>query len=365
MNVQPENSRHRSSTLSQLPEDKRFYFEARVIIKDLFAPSSKLYWIDFTISVISAYAFASIYLALPMTNVIAWICLPVAAILIYRASMFIHEIVHMPSGTMNAFKLYWNIVAGIPMMVPSFTYDSHVHHHSSRHYGTEQDGEYLPLGHGSVFGILLFLMQIVFQPILVFLRYLIGTPISFLHPKLRHWFYTHATSLVINFKYEKEVTADTFKRSNTILELACCFRVWLMIMLIVFGIFPEVRLPKMLLLSIVVLTMNHVRTLVAHRYRSDGGKISHLDQFLDSTNITGSWWTEVLCPCGLRYHALHHLFPGIPYHNLGIAHRRLVAQLPPESPYHETVYSGFTPVLRELLQNVRQNPGLLGHHHHH
>ncbi len=364
MNVQPKNSHHRSSAVSQLSEDKRFYSEARVIVKDLFRPSAKLYWIDLTMSVLFAYVFASIYLALPMTNVIAWICFPVAAISIYRAAIFIHEIVHLPNGTMNAFKLYWNIVAGIPMLVPSFTYDSHLHHHSSRHYGTVQDGEYLPLGHGSMFGILLFMMQVLFQPILVFLRYLIGTPISFLHPKLRQWFYTHATSLVINFKYEKEVAADTFKRSNTNFELACSFLVWSMIVLIVVGIIPEVYLLKILLLAVVVLTMNHVRTLVAHRYRSDGGTISHLDQFLDSTNITGSWWTEFLCPCGLRYHALHHLFPGIPYHNLGIAHRRLIAQLPPQSPYHETVYSGFTPVLRELLQNVRQNPGLLGHHHH-
>jgi len=28
-------------------------------------------------------------------------------------------------------------------------------------------------------------------------------------------------------------------------------------------------------------------------------------------------------PVGLRYHALHHYFPGIPYHNLGFAYQRL------------------------------------------
>jgi fatty acid desaturase len=39
-------------------------------------------------------------------------------------------------------------------------------------------------------------------------------------------------------------------------------------------------------------------------------------------------------PVGLRYHALHHLFPFLPYHNLGKAHARLVAQLPAACPYH-------------------------------
>ena len=365
MNKPPEQARLRNSSATHLEDERRFYSEARSIVKDLFKPKTSLYWIDFTLSVVSAYVISSFFLALPITSPVAWVCLFFGAVLIYRSSMFIHEIVHMPRESMNAFRWYWNIVAGVPMMVPSFTYESHVHHHSSRHYGTEEDGEYLPLGHGTIFGILLFLTQIFFQPLLVFARYLIGTPISFLHPKLRKWFYTHATSLVINVRYQKEIKDDTFKRSNTILEILCSVRAWMMILLVLAGVTTVDRLPKMLLIAITVLALNHIRTLVAHRYRSDGGRISHLAQFLDSTNITGNWLTELICPCGLRYHALHHLFPGIPYHNLGEAHRRLMTQLPSDSPYHETVYPNFRSVLKELIQNVRQNPGLLSHHHHH
>jgi fatty acid desaturase len=43
---------------------------------------------------------------------------------------------------------------------------------------------------------------------------------------------------------------------------------------------------------------------------------------------------------GLRYHALHHLLPSVPYHNLGIAHRRLAAVLDPASPYFKANYTG-------------------------
>ena len=33
----------------------------------------------------------------------------------------------------------------------------------------------------------------------------------------------------------------------------------------------------------------------------------------------------LIAPVGLRYHALHHWIPSLPYHNLGRAHRLLIA----------------------------------------
>jgi fatty acid desaturase len=107
------------------------------------------------------------------------------------------------------------------------------------------------------------------------------------------------------------------------------------------------------LIAISILAMNHFRTLAAHRYQSDGDAMSFADQFFDSTIITGGpVLTELLCPLGLRYHALHHLFPTLPYHNLGIAHRRLMRQLPADSPYRSIVYPSVWSVLRELFQSL-------------
>lgn len=241
------------------------------------------------------------------------------------------------------------------MMVPSFSYVSHLHHHSSRHYGTEHDGEYLPLAHGSLKDIVIFLTQVFSQPILVFLRYAIGTPLSFLHPALRRWTLTHASSLVINFQYQKQLKSNGQSASDTFWELLTCFRTWVMLTLVLAGVMPAVRLPKIFMLAVFALTLNHLRTLAAHRYASDGETISHLDQFLDSTNVTGNWLTELLCPLGLRYHALHHLFPRIPYHNLGIAHRRLTSQLAPDSVYHDATYPSITSAIKDLLKNVREH----------
>ena len=267
--------------------------------------------------------------------------------------MFIHETVHSPTVKLKVFRRFWNFYARVPMMVPTSTHLSHIHHHNSNHYGTDHDGEYLPFANGTFWEIGSYLCQIVFQPVLVFTRYLLWTPLSFLHPNLRNWTLANASSLVINFKYQNLAKPDSQSAEDTFWELFTCFRAWVMLGLVFFGVMPWVRLPKLLLLAMAVLTINHIRTLVAHRYRSDGERVSHLEQFQDSTNITGGWMTELWCPLGLRYHALHHLFPGIPYHNLGTAHRRLVARLPKGSIYHQSIYANFGEVFYELLAEIR------------
>ena len=85
------------------------------------------------------------------------------------------------------------------------------------------------------------------------------------------------------------------------------------------------------LVSAVASFINTVRTLGAHRYASDGTPLDRDGQLGDSIDTPGAFWTELWAPVGLRYHALHHYFPGIPYHNLNNAYRRLIRGLPPDS----------------------------------
>ncbi len=345
----------REAASTEIKRQREFYQAAREICSDLFSVRPSVYWVDFLASVVTAYVLVSVYLAMPLSSPIAWFCFAVGGVLIYRSSMFIHEIVHLPSNEMKFFRRFWNFFAGVPLMVPSFTYESHLHHHSSRHYGTENDGEYLPLASGTILGVVAFLAQVFFQPILVVFRYAIWTPISFCHAGLRKWTLQHATSLVINFQYENHKRPEKQTVEDTFWELLTAFRVWVMFGLVLVGTMPVERLPKIYALAVFILIVNHVRTLAAHRYTSDGSTISHLDQFLDSTNITGNWLTELMCPLGLRYHALHHLFPKIPYYNLGVAHRRLVERLPADSLYHDTVYPNARAAIGELMESVRSS----------
>jgi fatty acid desaturase len=58
-------------------------------------------------------------------------------------------------------------------------------------------------------------------------------------------------------------------------------------------------------------------------------------------------------PVGLRYHALHHLMPRLPYHNLAAAHRRLVATLPSDSDYRRVEQPELGPAMARLLRRMR------------
>jgi fatty acid desaturase len=161
---------------------------------------------------------------------------------------------------------------------------------------------------------------------------------------------------VIDFRYRREIPEQGLGLWNTLLEIACSLRVYLIFTLIAAGITDASRLPRIYLLSVCILTLNHLRTLAAHRYASDGTPMSHQDQLLDSTNITGvPVFTEILCPVGLRYHALHHLFPRIPYHNLKEAHQRLLDQLPVDSPYRETVYPTWCAAMRAFFHRTQDS----------
>jgi len=327
--------------------------QARLIIGDLFVRRPGVYTADLLITLAIGYPCVS-YFMMPgwhWTQVLAFI---VGGLALFRAGSFIHEIVHMGQGTMTRFKVLWNLCCGIPMLMPSFLYECHIDHHAVPHYGTGRAGEYLPLGRGPLRRLFGYLLQIAVLPALAFFRFFLLTPISFLHPKLRRWVLENASSYVMNPEYKRELQAGQPHVWWAWADVACCLRAWAMFLVPVLGLAPFSRWGCLYLIAMYVIGLNWTRNLVAHHYRNDGTPMSHEEQLTDSINITGHpLWTELLFPLGLRYHALHHLFPGVPYHNLGKAHRRLVAELPQGSPYHSTIRPSFFVALRELWHDAK------------
>ena len=332
--------------------DSSFLSQSRAIVTDLYTHNPFIYWVDFFLSLIVGLGCAIVYLnvfILPLQIV----CFLIAGAALYRVSLFMHEIVHFRQGEMPFFSLAWNLLAGVPMLIPSYFYEPHRDHHRSNHYGTIEDGEYLPLGNGRLRDIWLFMAQVFIQPILIVFRFAILTPISFLHPKLRRWVLEHASSFVINWRYHRTLPDNRPHLAWAVMDVFCSIRIWVTFILVGLGVAPIERLPMLYLLATFILALNYVRTLAAHRYKSRGERMTHVEQLLDSIDITGDRvFTELLCPVGLRYHALHHLFPSVPYHNLGIAHRRLMEQLPDDSPYREVVKPSLWSVLRRILSDA-------------
>ncbi len=337
--------------------------EARGLVKDLFKPNPTTYWADFLITM--AIGLIAFRLATHAPGSFAWrvLAFVVCALAYYRASIFTHELVHLPSKSWKAFRIVWNLLCGIPFLMPSFTYYCHVDHHRRKHYGTFQDGEYMSLGAKPAYHIFLYLLQPFFVGPLAVFRYAVLAPLSWICPPLRRFLIQHASSLVMDPTYIRPLPPKRTLLIWRLQEALCCAWVWGIAWVVWRGVVPISGmpvpgdfLPKIYLLSVAILMLNGIRTMAAHRFVwSREEELSFAEQMVDSINhpdsrVFGPLWA----PVGQRYHALHHLFPSLPYHNLATAHQRLMEGLPGDSAYRLTVSPSLVTTLRELWSNARR-----------
>jgi fatty acid desaturase len=245
---------------------------------------------------------------------------------------------------------------GIPMLTPWIIYRNHIDHHSVRYFGTPDDGEYLPLAAAPRIETIKYVLQTPVLPILLILSFGVVGPLSWFHKGLREWVLTAASHGVSNPYYRKRI-APADEKHWLAVEILCFLWLALLAVLLVKGVIDWMVLPKAIALFGLTLALNWVRNLAAHGYGSRGERVTLAEQVADSVNITGqTWLTTLMFPVGLRYHALHHLFPFLPYHNLGKAHERLASRLPPESPYHRVNHRSYFAAVGRLWRSARQTP---------
>ena len=341
------------------PKDDAAMLKAAAnLTRDLNLPNSKIYWADMLGSALLGYA--ALFGAMLLRPTWAAVASAVVAVLaLYRAGSFIHELTHIKKGAVKGFRFAWNLLVGIPLMIPSFMYEGvHNQHHAKRYYGTVDDPEYLPLALMKPWTLPVFLIAAALAPIGMLIRFAILAPLSLLSPKLRAAVVGRYSGLQINPKFVRPAPEGDFKRDWAWQEAACSVWAITLLVLVATGVVPLRAFGIFLLVSAGVMFLNQVRTLVAHLWENDGEPMSVTAQFLDSVNVPPpgtlpAFWA----PVGLRYHALHHLLPGVPYHALGAAHRRLCAELESGSPYHVSSHRGLTPLVRRLAASTMGRRG--------
>lgn len=305
----------------------------REIVEDLRPARPALYFADLLLS--SGLGWAAFALALWLQP--WWLRLPafvLASLLLYRALAFIHEIFHQQG--MKGFRALWHALVGVPLLIPFLLYlPIHQAHHNAKTYGTANDGEYEQFrGRSTAMAAKLFLLNLAL-PLALWLRFGLLTPLSALLPVVRQRIIPEFVHMSLRMPFRAPEIKESARREAYVVEACCTLFAWGLLGL------AWARGWGLLLwwagLVVLIATLNTWRALCStHLYVEQAEGRDARGQLLDSLNVGGAGWlTPLICPVGLRYHALHHIAPYLPYHALDEAHRRLLQRLPAGSEYHQ------------------------------
>lgn len=336
--------------------------EAKRIIQDLFDPNPLFYWVDFLFHDLLGWAAFILAVRSPNFSLIQFLAFAVAGFALYRAVLFVHELSHLKKGTFQVFLWVWNLVCGFPLTLPSFLYlGVHTEHHKTQIYGTKNDPEYFPFALAKPYRILMFPLTMLVAPAFFLIRFLVLAPLSYIVLPLRKPLWILASSLAAGGSYKRPMPDKKEKRIAWLQEFMTFAYLATAVALMAKGILPWKILFFWYLIAVFILVANSIRSLAAHCDRNPPDHLMSFDeQILDSTDIPGNLFlTALWAPVGLRYHATHHLFPAIPYHALGEAHRRLMRELPKNSTYclafRKSLWSALTELWKAASRN-KENP---------
>jgi fatty acid desaturase len=333
----------------RVADDKAMLKAAAELTRQLSTPRPAIYWADLVGSAVAGYGALVAAILVPSTG---WtVVLGVVAMLaLYRAMSFVHEVSHMKHAAVPRFREAWDALVGVPMLIPSFMYEGvHNLHHAKTRYGTVDDPEYLPLALMKPWTLPTFVVVSALAPIALIVRYAVLSPLSLVVPPLRRTVVERYSALAINPQFRRRSPEGALASYWNRVETAASLWAIALVAMAVTGVLSLKAVAVIVAVASGVAVVNQVRTLVAHLWENEGEAMTVTAQYLDTVNVPPPALLPMLwAPVGLRYHALHHLLPSVPYHALGEAHRRLSAMLDGDSPYHKASYSGLSTLVAKI-----------------
>jgi len=332
-----------------IPDDMAMLRAAAELTKDISKARPELYWPDLLASVLLGYAALAGAILIDAWPV-ALASGVIAVLALYRALGFIHELTHVREGSLPGFRFGWNLLVGVPLLIPSFMYEGvHTLHHQRIRYGTVEDPEYLPLALMKPWSLPVFILVAMLAPVGVLLRFGVLTPLGLVIPPLRRLVAEKYSALAINPAFRRRPAEGALRRQWFWQEAGAMLWAFALMGSVAFLGWKPLLVWAAVLSGVAVL--NQLRTLVAHLWENEGEAMTVTAQYLDSVNVPPpALLAPLWAPVGLRYHALHHLLPSLPYHSLGEAHRRLIERLGVQSTYDKASYPGLFMLVGQLAR---------------
>lgn len=251
-----------------------------------------------------------------------------ACIGLHRAGLFCHEVVHTTHASLRRFKALYTWTVAVFVMVPPLRFQlPHLDHHRPGIFGTDSDPQY-PLVRDNPVALAMVLVVIPF--VVPFTNLLMTLTAAFrayrLEEALDRW-----SARSLGFTLSSRLTAE--QQADVTRHARITLLVFLAVVVLVpgvLGFYYAVLVGGWALVTARIPLEHELERLI----ETSGPR----DQMIDSFTIE-SPLALVVQPVGFRFHTAHHMYPGVPYHNLPALHEELKRSVP---EYRDSIISIWT-----------------------
>ena len=96
--------------------------EAWSLVQDLHQPRPAIFWTDLLLTATAGWGGFGVALFAKSFSPIMWVACLIATCALYRGLCFVHEISHIRRSHLRGFETSWNMLFGVPLLLPSFVY---------------------------------------------------------------------------------------------------------------------------------------------------------------------------------------------------------------------------------------------------